>query len=79
MVALSSRYDEHNRRLDYRTGIICSVLANVHRKRGSKEYKPTDFMPRYSKKRKKISSEELLNRVRYINNIYNGISNGDSN
>lgn len=79
MSALSIRYDEYNKRLDYRNGILCSVIANVHRKKGSKEYKPTDFMPKYSRRVKKISSEELLNRVRYINNIYNGINNGNSN
>lgn len=32
-------------RADWRSGIICATLANINRKSGSKEFKPTQFMP----------------------------------
>lgn len=32
-------------RSDYRTGIVASVLANIHRSNKSKEFTPIDFMP----------------------------------
>lgn len=30
----------------YGSAIVASVLANIHRKKGSKEIKPDDFIPR---------------------------------
>ena len=32
-------------RVDLVGGLLCSLLANQHRKRGSKAFKPGDFMP----------------------------------
>ena len=34
-------------RADLRAGIIASTVANVHRDRKSRSYKPADFIPRY--------------------------------
>jgi len=45
--ALIKRYNEAQKKIDSRTGLICAVIANVNRdpkkKRGA--YKPSDFMP----------------------------------
>lgn len=32
-------------RADVRAGVVASTLANIHRKRGAKAFKMTDFMP----------------------------------
>lgn len=32
-------------RADLRTGILASLWANMHRRKGSPAFKPTDFMP----------------------------------
>jgi hypothetical protein len=33
-------------RADLRTGIVASLIANIHRGKDQKPYKPEDFMPR---------------------------------
>jgi len=54
--ALSSRYREEQRGLDFRAAMICSVIAEVNRdrKRRPKPFTPDDFLP-------KEESEELDN------------------
>lgn len=32
-------------RADLRAARICSILANIHRPKGAREYSPKDFMP----------------------------------
>lgn len=50
--------------MDFRTGIICAVLANINRnrKKRAKPYTPRDFMPVYGKK--KQTPEEMLETVK---------------
>lgn len=36
-------------RADLRMGILASLIANVNRKKGSKAYKPEQFMPKFYK------------------------------
>jgi len=36
---------------EYQLAVIASILANVHRKKGAREYKPKDFIPEYGKRR----------------------------
>jgi len=38
----------HEERADLRAGIIASVIANANRSSGSKAFKASDFMPKYS-------------------------------
>ena len=38
-------------RRDLRSGIVASVLANIYRKKGAKQYTPADFMPKFEKRR----------------------------
>ncbi len=51
-------------RADLRSGIVASVLANVHRdsKRRPSPYEPTDFMPFYTKP--KPTPEQLAQKIR---------------
>ena len=51
--------------LDFRTGEICAVLANINRsKKRRKPFTPQDFMPAYEKK--KQTSEDMLEVVKAI-------------
>lgn len=48
-------------RADLRTGIATAVLANVHRGKNSKVFKPSDFMPQFGveekpKRRQSVAS-----------------------
>ena len=53
--------------LDFRTGTICAVLANINRnrKKRAKPYTPKDFMPVYGKK-KAQTPEDMLDVVKKI-------------
>ena len=55
--------------LDFRTGEICAVLANINRsKKRRKPFTPQDFMPAYEKK--KQTSEDMLETVKAMNQVY---------
>jgi len=74
IAALSKRYREQEERLDFRTGQICAILANIYRdhKRKSKPFTPQDFMPQYATIPKKQTSEEMLATVKIINQAFGG-------
>ena len=40
-------------REDFRAGVIAATIGNVNRKKGKKAFKPTDFMPRSTRKERK--------------------------
>lgn len=40
-------------RADLRAGIIAATIANVHRGKRSRPYKPSDFMPEYEPRKDK--------------------------
>ena len=42
--ALAERYRDNQEWLDFRAGLICSVIANCNRTSGSKTFSPEDFM-----------------------------------
>ena len=46
--ALARRYKDEQRRLDYRSAMICSILAEINRdrKRRPRPFSPDDFMPK---------------------------------
>jgi len=44
--ALAERYQDSKEWEDHRAALICAVVANCHRGKKSKAYKPSDFMPK---------------------------------
>jgi len=66
--ALAKRYRDIQERLDFRTGLICSVIANCNRTSNSKTFEPQDFMP---KKREEVtvaqSPDAMLKRLMMLN------------
>jgi hypothetical protein len=58
-------------RADLRTGIIASTIANIHRGKRRKAYKPKDFMPQFTLKREQ-SWEEQLKIVEMLNFAFGG-------
>lgn len=69
--SLCARHKEDQRRLDYRTALICTYLAEPHRnrKKRSKPFIPEDFMP---KPRMSVKSEQIARRMEKINTILRG-------
>ena len=53
-------YLENQESLDFRAGLICSVIAEVNRdrKKRSRRFKPSDFMPVYKNRKKEIRQEQ---------------------
>lgn len=49
-------------RADLRAGIIASTLANVNRGRGTRAFKPSDFMPKFDAPRI-MSADEIGSRL----------------
>jgi len=52
---------------EYLLAVIASILANVHRKKGSRTYKPGDFIPKYGKKQVD-SAQNIETKLRAIFN-----------
>jgi len=70
--ALGKRYAEREEWLDYRTGLICSVLANINRDpKKQKAFKPQDFMPQ-RKESKKQDPQDFLTQMRMWNAALGG-------
>jgi hypothetical protein len=63
---LLKRHQEAEERAFFRTGIICSVIANVNRGKNTKAYKPKDFMP------KKPDNRDMIDKVADINRFLGG-------
>lgn len=42
---LSDRHNERIKREQFYSAMICSVIANTNRGKGSRSFKPSDFMP----------------------------------
>jgi len=59
---------------DYRTALICSVIANVFRdkKKRRKPFKPQDFMPQRRKQKRKQTWQEQLALVQILNVAFGG-------
>lgn len=50
-------------RADLRSGIIASILANVHRKKGAAAFGPEDFMYRAEQPEAKPTAGELMKKA----------------
>lgn len=57
-------YEFQQEKIDYRFGLVSSVIANVNRSKGTKPFKPADFMPR--KKKKAQSVDEMYNMLKAV-------------
>jgi len=51
------------RQADWRAGMLASVLANLHRRKRGRRFKPEDFMPQDKSARGERSWQEQLLRV----------------
>jgi hypothetical protein len=60
---LCERHNKAKRADMYNSALICSVIANVNRKKG-KSFKPTDFMPK--EKQKKMSVNEMFEVLKQV-------------
>jgi len=75
--ALCQRHREQEERADWRAGLICSVLANIHRDpKRSRTFKPQDFMPVYAKstegKPQEVSENQMLEQMMLMNTLLGG-------
>lgn len=51
-----------DRRGDIQAGMICSVLANIHRGKDTRPFSPADFIPKFeTPERRPQTPEEQLN------------------
>ena len=49
---------------DLRMGIIASTLANIHKPKGRKPYKPQDFMPDFEQMTEEQQAARMLTKMR---------------
>lgn len=71
-VALADRHMLAQERLDYRSAIICSTLANVHRDPKSEPYSPFDFMPGKGEQKIEQTTDDMLRTVKLLNAAFGG-------
>ncbi len=45
-------------RADLRAGIVASTIANANRKKGTKAFKPSDFMPKFDKEEQQAPEQQ---------------------
>lgn len=43
-----------------RAGIVASVIANQWRRKGTRPFKPKDFMPKFGEKKRQMTAEEQM-------------------
>jgi hypothetical protein len=59
-------------RADLRAGIVACVIANCNRtRRGSRKFKPADFMPAFSRPNRVQSPEQMMNTMRSVIKSHN--------
>jgi hypothetical protein len=63
--ALLARYKLSLERSDYHAALICAVLANIHRSKDSKVFRPQDFMPG-----KTQTPDDMLEKVKMYQNYF---------
>lgn len=56
--------------LNYRSALVCAVMANIWRGKNTKLFKPEDFMP--GKERKIQTPEQIFAIVQMLNAVYGG-------
>jgi len=75
--ALAERHKTKEEWLNYRAGLICSVMANLwrDRKKKVKPFTPQDFMP--GVKRERQTPEQMLATVQMLNAAFGGTVMGN--
>ncbi len=69
---LCDRHTQDKRAELLNSALICSVIANVHRKKG-KAYSPEDFMPKDKpKKKKEMSIDDMVEVLKQITLSHGG-------
>lgn len=61
--ALAERYQDNQQRLDFRSALICAVIANVNRSKESKIFTPSDFMAQSKADDSNQTSDAMLQRL----------------
>jgi len=71
--ALVRRYKDEQRRSDYRSAMICSILAEINRdrKRRTKPFSPEDFMPK-EEETKRIDNPKMKRALERISQMLEG-------
>lgn len=70
---LYERFTEQQKREDYRAGMICAVLGNIHRnKRSRKTFEPGNFFPSVAKVQKDMTWQEQLAYIKKLNAALSG-------
>lgn len=70
--ALSRRCKDTKDWLDYRTALICTVIANAWRGSNSKPFTIEDFMPNKLQTKKQQTPEQMLTTITMLNATYGG-------
>ena len=70
--ALARRYKDEQRRLDYRSAMICSILAEINRdrKRRPRPFSPDDFMPK--EEVEELDNPKMKRALKRINQMLSG-------
>lgn len=68
LLLLFERHRQAQERQDYRSALICSVIANTHKGKNTQPYKPADFMAKKEKK----TAEQMFETVKALNKLYAG-------
>ncbi|MCL5290562.1 MAG: hypothetical protein M1489_05995 [Firmicutes bacterium] len=75
--ALVSRHMASQEREDYRAGMICAILANIHRdeKKRRQPFTPLDFIPGRTRGRVQApqTPEDMLQTVKLLNAAFGGV------
>lgn len=73
--ALSERHKDNQDWLNYRSALICAVMANMWRGKNTKAFIPNDFMPK--KEHKGQTAEQMLFTVKMLNAAFGGTISED--
>ena len=60
---------KEHRRMDWRFGMLASVIVNTTPRKNKKTFKPEDFMP---KEKKQQTTDEMLATVKMLQKMYGG-------
>jgi hypothetical protein len=55
----ASRKPFGEERADLRSGIIAATIANANRGKGGKRFKPSDFMPKFGRRARRQTPEQI--------------------
>lgn len=71
-VAFLSLYPQGAVRGDLQAGIIASTVANAHRGKNGRRYKPDDFMPKFGSQQKEQTEEEIQMNAQLLGQAFGG-------